>query len=210
MTEAQKVARNSLVQFAGRGVTMGASIVALALLSQYLGPHRYGQYQLVIAFLTLVNVSDLGVATIAVRHLSTTERDPDELMANVLTVRTVLALVSSALAIGAAWALGYPSDIKIAIAVASLSFPLTIFSGSFNAAFAANLRMEYAVIGNIAQTAQQLAVPVLRAAFRSPAPPLRLPLQPPDDPRGVTAGACRPGDHGLWAHRHLAPQGVHG
>ena len=153
MTVARKVARNSLVQLAGRGVTMGVSLAALTLLSRYLGPHRFGQYQLVIAFLTLVNVSDLGVATIAVRHLSTSQRDPEELMGNVLTVRTILAFVSSVLAIGASFALGYPYEIKMAIAVASLSFPLTIFSGSYNATFAANLRMEYAAIGNIAQAA---------------------------------------------------------
>jgi O-antigen/teichoic acid export membrane protein len=151
MTAARKVARNSLVQFAGRGLTMGVSLAALTLLSRYLGPLRFGQYQLVIAFLTLVNVSDLGVATIAVRHLSTTQRDPEELMGNVLTVRTMLAFVSSALAIAASFALGYPYEIKMAIAIASLSFPLTIFSGSYNATFAANLRMEYAALGNIAQ-----------------------------------------------------------
>ena len=161
MTVARKVARNSLVQLAGRGVTMGVSLAALTLLSRYLGPHRFGQYQLVIAFLTLVNVSDLGVATIAVRHLSTSQRDPEELMGNVLTVRTILAFVSSVLAIGASFALGYPYEIKMAIAVASLSFPLTIFSGSYNATFAANLRMEYAAIGNIAQA----AVGLLAMAF---------------------------------------------
>lgn len=157
MTVARRVARNSLTQLAGRGMTMGVSLVALTLLSRYLGPYRFGQYQLVIAFLTLVNVSDLGVATIAVRHLATSKHDPDELMGNVLTVRTGLALVSSALAVGAAFALGYSYEIRMAIAFASLSFPLTIFSGSYNATFAANLRMEYAAIGNIAQAVVGLA-----------------------------------------------------
>jgi O-antigen/teichoic acid export membrane protein len=132
-------------------MTMGVSLVALTLLSRYLGPHRFGQYQLVIAFLTLVNVSDLGVTTIAVRHLSTSQRDPEELMGNVLTVRTMLALVSAALAIGISQAVGYSYEIRMAIAVASLSFPLMILSGSYNATFAANLRMEYAALGNIAQ-----------------------------------------------------------
>ncbi len=151
MTVAQNVARNSLVQFAGRGVTMCVSLAMLTVLARYLGPYRFGQYQLVIAFLTLVNVSDLGVATIAIRHLATTERDPSELMGNVLTVRTLLAFVSSGLAVAGSFALGYTYEIKMAIAVASLSFPLTILSGSFNATFAAKLRMEYAALGNIAQ-----------------------------------------------------------
>jgi O-antigen/teichoic acid export membrane protein len=160
MTEARRVARNSAIQLAGRGITMAVSLAALTLLSRHLGPTIFGQYALVIAFLTIVNVSDLGVATIAVRHLSTTERDPDELMGNVLTIRTALAALSSVLAIGAAFAMGYPDYIKAAIAVAALSFPLTIFSGSYSATFAANLRMEYATLGSIAQSVVGLAAMV--------------------------------------------------
>jgi O-antigen/teichoic acid export membrane protein len=151
MTVAQSVARNSLVQLAGRGVTMAVSLATLTLLSRYLGPYRFGQYQLVIAFLTLVNVSDFGVATIAVRHLSTSGHDPDELMGNVLTIRTALAFISSALAIALVYAIGYPDEIKYSMALASLSFPLMIATGAYNATFAANLRMEFAALGNIAQ-----------------------------------------------------------
>jgi O-antigen/teichoic acid export membrane protein len=146
------VARNSIVQLAGRGITVVISLAALTILSRYLGPMKFGQYQIVIAFLTLFNISDLGVATIAVRHLSTTERDPDELMGNVLTIRTALAVASAILAVGMSFAFDYEPYVKAAIALAALSFPLTIFSGSYSATFAANLRMEYATLGSIAQS----------------------------------------------------------
>jgi stage V sporulation protein B len=136
---------------AGRGVTMAVSLLSLAVLSRYLEPNEFGQYQLVIAFLTLFNISDLGVTTIAVRHLSTTERDPDELMGNVLTIRTVLAVASAILVVAIAWIFEEQMYTKTAIAIAALSFPLTIFSGSYSATFAANLRMEYAMLGNVAQ-----------------------------------------------------------
>ena len=86
---ARSIARNSLVQLAGRGLTMSISLGALVLLARYLGPYRFGQYQLVLALLLLVNVSDFGIATVATRHLATTERDPSELMGNVLTMRAV-------------------------------------------------------------------------------------------------------------------------
>lgn len=154
---ARSIARNSLVQLGGRGVTMALAIITLTLLSRYLGPERFGQYYFIIAYLTLVNVSDFGVATIAIRHLAASERDPDELMGTVLTIRTLLALVSSVLAISISFILGYGYEMKMAIAVASLSFPLTIFSGSYTATFAANLRMEYAALGNIAQSVFGLA-----------------------------------------------------
>ncbi len=151
MTVARSVARNSLVQLAGRGVTMTLSLAALVLVSRYLGPYRFGQFQLVVALLFLVNVSDFGIATVATRHLSTDHADPDELMGNVLTLRAVLGLLAAGVAIGIAYLAQYPDEVKAATAVASASFLLLIFSGSFNAAFAANLRMEYAVLGNVAQ-----------------------------------------------------------
>lgn len=151
MTESRRIARNSLVQMAGRGVTMVVSLLSLAVLSRYLEPTEFGQYQLVIAFLTLFNISDLGVTTIAVRHLSTSDRDPEELMGNVLTIRTVLAISSAILVVAFAFLFEDQAYIKAAIAIAALSFPLTIFSGSYSATFAANLRMEYAMLGNVAQ-----------------------------------------------------------
>jgi len=157
MTVARTVARNSLVQLAGRGITMAASLGTLSLLSRYLGPEDFGKYQFVIAFLLLVNVSDFGVATLAVRHLATDQRDPDDLMGNVIIVRTALATVSSLIAVTVAFAVGYPAEIKVAIAVASLSFPFMIAAGAYQATFAANLRMEYATIGNIAQALITLA-----------------------------------------------------
>lgn len=157
MSTSRRIARNSLLQLGGRALTMSIALGTLTILSRYLGPTRFGQYQLVIAFLTLVNVSDFGVATIAARHLSTTKRDPDELMGNVLTIRAVLAIVSSILAVSASYILNYPQEIKTAIAIASLSFPFTIATGAYNATFMANLRMEFAAIGNIAQSVVGLA-----------------------------------------------------
>ncbi|MEX2246004.1 MAG: oligosaccharide flippase family protein [Dehalococcoidia bacterium] len=148
---ARSVARNSLVQLVGRGMTMAVAVGTLTLLSRYLGPHDFGQYQFVIAFVLLVNLSDLGVSSIAVRHLSTMERDPDDLMGNVITVRTTLAGLAVAVAITIAFVLGYSTETKVAIGVASLSFPFAILSVSYTAAFAANLRMEYASLGNVAQ-----------------------------------------------------------
>jgi len=154
---ARSVARNSLVQLVGRGMTMAVAVATLSLLSRYLGPHDFGQYTFVIAYVLLVNLSDLGVSSIAVRHLSTHRRDPDDLMGNVLTVRTVLAVVAVLVAITIAFVLGYSTETKVAIAVASLSFPFAIFSVSYTATFAANLRMEYASLGNVAQGVTTLA-----------------------------------------------------
>lgn len=168
MASARHIARNSLVQFAGRGVTMAISLAVLALLSRYLGPYEFGQYQLVIAFLLLVNISDLGVATIAVRHLATNRRPEAEIMGNILVIRAALATATMLMAIGLALIIGifdseYSMEATRAIGIASLSFPLMLLSGSYNALFAARLRMEFAALGNIAQAVTTLTLMTLVA-----------------------------------------------
>ncbi len=157
VTDARSIARNSAIQLGGRGITMVASLATIALVARYLGPHKYGQYQLIIAMLLLVNVSDFGIATVAVRHLSVGRRSADHIISNVLTLRLALGIAAAAIAIGLSFAMQYDAEVKWAMAVASLSFLLMIFSGSFNAAFVAHLRMEFAVAGNIAQAVVLLA-----------------------------------------------------
>lgn len=151
MSVAQHVARNSAVQLAGRGVTMAVSLAAVSLLSRYLGPERFGDYQFVLAFLLLANLSDFGISTIAIRHLSTLDRGAGDVLGNVLVVRFALATASGVGAVCAALALGYDSEVVQAIAVAVLSYPLMVLSGTYGSLFAANLKMQYATLGNVAQ-----------------------------------------------------------
>ena len=119
------------------------------------GPYKFGQYQLVIALLLLVNVSDFGIATVAIRHLSWTplRRSHDGKRADgaaalgVVAARRHRALVRA----------GVRAEVKRAMAVASLSFLLTIFSGSFNAAFVGASADGVRRVGNIAQAVVFLA-----------------------------------------------------
>lgn len=158
MTVARHVARNTLIQLVGRLITMGGAVSILTLLSRYLGPYEFGQYQLVIAFLLLLNVSDFGVTQIAIRHLSAHTRDESDVMGNVLAVRSLLAVFSTVLTISAGVVLNYSPEATAAIAIAALSFPLNVFAGSYNVVFAARLRMEFAVIGSILQAVVTVAL----------------------------------------------------
>lgn len=158
MNVAQNVARNSLVQFGGRGITMVVQLATLTLLSRYLGPAQFGHYQVVIAFLLLLNLTDLGISTISARQLSTGEHDAEEVLGNVLVIRTVLSAASMALAVMVALVADYTRAERQAIAVASLSFPFMLFSNTYAAIFVARLRMEYAAAGAVAQSLTTLAL----------------------------------------------------
>lgn len=164
MTVARSVARNSLVQFGGRGITMAVQLAMLTLLSRYLGPEEFGHYQVVIAFLLLLNLTDLGISTISARHLSTGEHDPDRVLGNVLAIRVALSVVSMALVIMVALVANYTRAEREAIAVASLSFPFMLLSSTYTAIFVARLRMEYAAIASVAQALTSLALMAAVAA----------------------------------------------
>jgi O-antigen/teichoic acid export membrane protein len=156
MTVARSVARNSLIQLVGRGITMSLALATLTLLSRYLGPEDFGRYQLILTTLFLVNVADFGIATVATRHLRAGDMDPDRLMGNVLTLRAVLGAVAGLVVIGISAALGHDGDVLLASGIAALSFVAMVFSGSYYATFNAELRMEYVVYGNVAQAVVSL------------------------------------------------------
>jgi|CXWL01.1.fsa_nt_gi O-antigen/teichoic acid export membrane protein len=160
MTVAQRVARNSLAQFGGRGITVLVSLGSLALLSRYLGAGYFGDYQLVLAFLLLANFSDLGISTVAVRRLAQDDHSPAELLANVLTLCIGLAILSAGIAVSATFILDYPGSVKGAMAVAALSLPIMVVGTTYSTIFAVNLRMEYASLASIAQAIVSLAAMV--------------------------------------------------
>lgn len=164
MSVAQNVARNSLVQFGGRGITMLVQLVTLTLLSRYLGPDLFGHYQVVIAFLLMLNLTDLGISTISARHLSTGEHDPEDVLGNVLSIRIVLTVISMALVVLVALVADYTRAEREGIAVASLSFPFMLLSNTYTAIFVARLRMEYAALAAVAQSLTSLGLMVVIAA----------------------------------------------
>ena len=148
------VARNTLVQFAGRVITGLFWIAVLMILTRYLGVEGIGNYLLVLSLLALLNVSDMGVYAIAVRELSSRPGTEDALMGNVLLIRVGLAVVAMVLVSGLALLLSYPAEVTMAVCLASLSYLFTaIGTGGLGTIFVANLRMEFQVLSNIVQHA---------------------------------------------------------
>jgi O-antigen/teichoic acid export membrane protein len=149
----RSIARNTVVQLAGKGVTVALSLAVLMILTRYLGVEGLGDYLLVISLMALLDFSDMGVSTIAIRELSAVEAKSKTLLGNVFLIRIVLAVASMALLSGVAFLLSYPAEVTQAICLASLSYLfLAMGGGSLGTAFAANLRMEFQSLANIVQS----------------------------------------------------------
>jgi len=152
LTLSRLVARNTLIQLAGRALTLAIALASIMVLTRYLGVEGMGQYLLVISFLGLLNFSDMGLLLITVRELSAGGEDQDVLLGNVLVMRVVTALASMALAAAVAIALDFPPEVTVAIIFGSVSYLfIALGSGSLGAIFIANLRMEFQVLANVVQ-----------------------------------------------------------
>ncbi len=166
LTLSRVVARNTVVQLVGRGLTMAVALATVMVLTRYLGVEGVGQYLLVSSLITLLNFSDMGLFLITVRELSAEKEKPDVLLGNVLVLRVVTAGASMLLAVIVALTLNYSPEVTAAIIVGSFSyFLIAIGSGSLGAIFVAKLRMEFQVLGNVVQAVVFIVLVALVTIF---------------------------------------------
>lgn len=150
--------RNVGAQLASRAVTSAVALISIGVVAHALGPAGAGNYLLVVSFLTLLDVSDLGLSVVGVRELASDSDAASVVLGNLLMVRGALALAGMGAAVAAASLLHYPSTITDAITLGSLSYLLLALGpGGMGLTFRAHLRMEYQAVGNIAQSVTMLA-----------------------------------------------------
>ena len=154
----KKIAYNTAIQVAGKGVVMVLAAVSVVVLTRYLGPAGYGNFTLALVYLTFFGIiADLGLFTIAVREMSKDRSRMQEILGNTLSLRALLSIVVFAVAIGIAWLLPYAVDVKVAIAIAATSHFFGLLNSSIVTVFQTELRMDRAVISDIVGRALALA-----------------------------------------------------
>lgn len=146
----KKIAYNTAIQIAGKGVVMILAAISVIILTRYLGPAGYGNFTLALVYLTFFGIiADLGLFTIAVREMSKDRSRMQEILGNTLSLRALLSVVVFAAAIGIAWLLPYQLDVKVAIAIAATSHFFGLLNSSVVTVFQTELRMDKSVISDI-------------------------------------------------------------
>jgi O-antigen/teichoic acid export membrane protein len=152
------VAVNTGVQIAGKGVILALAAVSIAIITRYLGPTLYGRYALALAYIQLFGVlADVGLFTIVVREISKRPGDTSRLVGNAITLRAIVSLVVVVVALLVSLALPYTPQVRVAILIAAVPFVLGLLQSSFVTVFQARLRMDRAVIADVAGRAAALA-----------------------------------------------------
>jgi len=125
MNLSRKIAHNTLIQIVGKIISTVLGLLALAMITRYLGQDGFGEYTTITTFLTFFAViADLGLTLVTVQMISG-EKNPVEenkILNNLFSLRLVSVLIFISLAPIFVLFMPYSQTIKIGVLIASLSF----------------------------------------------------------------------------------------
>jgi O-antigen/teichoic acid export membrane protein len=150
MVVARKIAYNVLISTVSKILATVLALVAIGLITRYLGKDGFGKYATVMAFFSFFSaLSDLGLSSIATREISRSGvKDEQEIMSNVFSLRLISCLVV-VLVSPLIWFFPYDEEIKKGILIVAWAF---LFSSAYqvlNGIFQKNLAMDKVVISEL-------------------------------------------------------------
>jgi O-antigen/teichoic acid export membrane protein len=147
MKLASKIAYNTIIQMVGKVISTILGLIALAIMARYLGQNGFGAYTTVITFVSFFAViADLGLTLVTVQMISRPGIDEDTALDNLFGLRLFSIIVFLALAPLAALFVPYSPEVKIGIAIATLSFLFPALNQIITGLFQKRLRMDKSVI----------------------------------------------------------------
>lgn len=161
------VAVNTMTQVAGKLIGFFISSFFLIILAGELGTNGLGVYTTVIAFVAFfVNLSDLGINLVMMREIAQNPERREEITAEFLGFRSIYALAILALApLIASFIPQYHTLIRQGIAVAALTQFILMINQTFVSVLQVGLRLERAVIGEIANRLLTLTLAIVGAQY---------------------------------------------
>lgn len=119
----RKIAHNSIIHLTGKIVSLILGLVAVMIMTRYLGQEQFGYYYTVIAFLQFFGILvDFGLTLTTVQMISDTKRDISKVMNSLMSFRFITALGFLALAPIIVWLFPYNIYIKLGVLITVGSF----------------------------------------------------------------------------------------
>src|SRR3989339_1806538 len=120
---ARSIAKNTAVQIVGKVISTMLGLVAVGIMTRHLGVEKFGWYVTATGFLQFVGIfSDFGFTITTANMLSEPKFDKEKLLNNLFTLRIATAALFQGIAPLIFLFFPYPIEVKIAVAITSLSF----------------------------------------------------------------------------------------
>ena len=146
---AHNVARNSLVQFAGKMIGSVLAIFTLAIILRYLGQIGFGEYTTIITYVSIFSImADLGLYLVITREISKKGADEEKLLSNAFTIKIVASVIILIIAFLTSFFL-YSGIIITGIIIASFSFFFVLLNQVLIGLFQKHFDMSKIAIGEV-------------------------------------------------------------
>jgi len=147
---AQKIALNSLFSSIGRITATFLALVALGLMTRYLGQAGYGWYATILAFLQIFSIiANLGLQPICLREISQSESEERKIINNAFALRFFLGIFIFVLGCLLFWFLPYPKEAKIGILIGAIGVWFLSNNQILVSIFQKYLAMEKIALGEV-------------------------------------------------------------
>jgi O-antigen/teichoic acid export membrane protein len=150
MSLSKKVAQNTLIQIVGKIISTILGLLALALMTRYLGAAGFGAYTTIVTFISFFAIiADLGLTLVTVQMISDPQADENKILNNLLALRLLSALIF--LGLGPIIVLFFPygTDIKIGVSITAISFLFVALNQIMTGIFQKRLTMNKSVWADI-------------------------------------------------------------
>jgi O-antigen/teichoic acid export membrane protein len=123
MSLTRQIAHNTLIQIAGKIITTLLGLIAIAMMTRYLGAERFGWYITAISFLQFAGILiDFGLIPVSAQMLSEGTHERTKLFQNLMGFRALTAFVCLLIVPLVSLFFPYPHEVKIAITFTTVSF----------------------------------------------------------------------------------------
>ncbi|MFA4830977.1 MAG: flippase [Patescibacteria group bacterium] len=148
MSLTKKIARNTIIQIIGKITSTILGLLALGMMTRYLGQEQFGWYITVISFLGFVGILiDFGLVPVTAQMMSEPAFDKKQLFKNLLGFRFTTAIIFLAIAPLIALFFPYPLEVKLAISFTTISFFAIAMNQVLIGFYQTKLKMLFQVIG---------------------------------------------------------------
>lgn len=148
MSLTRQVTYNTIIQFAGKLISIFIGVITISLMARYLGVTGFGQYSTIMAFLQFFGILvDMGLALTVVRLISDPKHNQERIFNNVFTLRLFSAIIFLGLAPLVVLFFPYDNLIKLGTAITTLSFFFISLSQILIGLFQKELKMDKVTIG---------------------------------------------------------------
>lgn len=138
----KRIARNTVIQIAGKGLSTLLGIASLAIMARYLGTSGFGDYSTIITFVSFFAMSaDLGLTLISAQIISNPEENQEKALSNLFSLRLLTALFLLGLAPITVLLFPYDQIIKLGVLISTLIFLFPALNQILIALFQKKLEM---------------------------------------------------------------------